>query len=91
MDTSPKTRKNRSIIIEQTNDLENIPKKAKRCPKGSRRNRKTGGCDPNIPPSGAADPVVIIEPIENTITEDVKNATELKIVYDEDKKESNQD
>jgi len=61
MDTSQKTRKIRSPIIEQPNDLENAPKKGKRCPKGTRRNRKTGECDPIIPPSGAADPVVVPE------------------------------
>ena len=96
MDTSQKTRKNRTIIIEQTNDLENIPKKTKRCPKGTRRNRKTGGCDQIIPPSGAADPVIVMEsrneePTENTIVDDMKDDTEIQNVYDEDKSESNQE
>ena len=96
MDTSPKTRKNRSIIIEQTNDLENISKKTKRCPNGTRRNRKTGGCDQIIPPSGAADPVVVMEsrneePTENAIVDDMKDTTEIQNVYDEDNTESNQE
>ena len=82
MDTSQKTRKIRSPIIEQPNDLENVTKIKRRCPKGTRRNRKTDNCEPIItpptiiPPSGAADPVVVpelpTEVVEKEVIEEVE-------------------
>ena len=87
MDTSQKTRKIRSPI-EQSNDLENASKKGRRCPKGTRRNRKTGECEPVIPPSGAADPIAVpVQTVEEIVVAPTQTTEEIVVLEKEKEKE----
>jgi hypothetical protein len=86
MDTSQKTRKIRSPI-EQSNDLENASKKGRRCPKGTRRNRKTGECEPVIPPSGAADPIAVpVQTVEEIVVAPTQTNEEIVVLEKEKEK-----
>lgn len=91
--TIKKTRKNRTIIMKTqvpANDLETAPVKTAKCPRGTRRNKNTGLCEPitksdepKAPPSGAADPVVIQEDTSRPTTMEAKNNEVPSVIEEE--------
>jgi hypothetical protein len=74
--TITKTYKNRET---SSNDLEATRVKPAKCPRGTRRNKRTGGCEPiakpTPPPAGATDPIVNQEstmPVTENLEEEIE-------------------